>query len=82
MCAIVLLKQSSTHVYEDQTIRNGLETFAERVILHIYVTEYSTATRETRHEFCRRMDIAIQRAYADLEANQEFYKRNFDKRVR
>lgn len=50
--------------------------------LHPEVVNRTVATRETRDEFLERMDVAIQRAYGELEAMQERYKRNFHKRVR
>lgn len=39
------------------------------------------ATRETRDEFLKRTDIAIQGAHGELEATQERYGRNFGKGV-
>lgn len=46
------------------------------------VLNRTVATRETRDEFSERMDVAIQRAYGELKAMQERYKRNFLKCVR
>lgn len=42
----------------------------------------SAATRETRDEFSKRIDIIIQRAHGDLEATQGWYKRSVEKRLR
>lgn len=46
------------------------------------MADRSAATRETRNEFLKRINIAIQRVYGELEATQGRYKRDFDKHVR
>lgn len=46
------------------------------------MVEYLAATRETRGELLKRVDIAVQRAYDELEAAQERCKRGVDNRVR
>lgn len=45
------------------------------------MADRSAATRKNRDEFLKRIDIAIQRAHGELEATQELYKRDCDKRV-
>lgn len=52
------------------------------IFLYLYVVDYLAATRETRGELLKRMDIAVQRAHDELEAAQERCKRGVDNCVR
>lgn len=79
-----IYSSASSYAYNNQMHKSTKSKPFELVLsrpatdftLHPDVIDRPAATRETREEFSKRMDITIQRAYGELEAIHERYKRN------